>query len=92
VDLTAPTILPFGVVNALMYSGAFNEEELKIATGTLADLQTNLHSFDEVADSAIKIAVRRGLRSASFGGLDRSDSQLQLIYALYAAYPGPWKG
>ncbi|MEM2410812.1 MAG: hypothetical protein QXF87_09835 [Thermofilaceae archaeon] len=45
-DLSAPTILPFEVVNALKCSEAFNEEELKEATRTLADLQTNLHSFE----------------------------------------------
>jgi len=61
VDLSAPTILPFEVVNALKCSEAFNEEELKEATRTLADLQTNLHSFEKVAERTIKIAVRRGL-------------------------------
>ncbi|MEM4853129.1 MAG: type II toxin-antitoxin system VapC family toxin [Thermofilum sp.] len=29
VDLSVPAILPFEVVNALKYSGAFSEEELK---------------------------------------------------------------
>ena len=82
VDLSAPTILPFEVVNALRYSGAFNEEELKEVAWILADLQIDLHGFEEVADRAIEIAVRRGLTvyDASYVAL-----ALQLDAPLYTA-------
>lgn len=50
VDLSAPTILPYEVVNALKYSGAFNEEELKEVAKILTDLQIDLHGFEEVAE------------------------------------------
>ncbi|MEM1631272.1 MAG: type II toxin-antitoxin system VapC family toxin [Ignisphaera sp.] len=82
VDLSAPAILPFEVVNALKYSGAFSEEELKEVAKILADLQISLHSFEEVADRAVEIAVRKGLTiyDASYVAL-----ALQLGAPLYTA-------
>ena len=41
-DLLAPHILPFEVLNALKYSGAFGEDELIEAAQTLDDLQLTL--------------------------------------------------
>ena len=62
VDLIAPSILPYEVLNALKYSGAFGEDELKEVADVLESLQISLYSLEgEYAVKTVEVAMRRGL-------------------------------
>jgi len=62
VDLAAPELLPFEVLNALKYSGAFGEDELKEVARTLDDFQITLHSLrGELAWRTVELSMRKGL-------------------------------
>ena len=62
VDLAAPELLPYEVLNALKYSGAFGEDELKEAAQALDDYQLTLYSLKgRLALRAIEVAMRKGL-------------------------------
>ncbi|RLE95894.1 MAG: PIN domain nuclease [Thermoprotei archaeon] len=62
IDITAPSLLPYEVLNALKYSGAFGEEELEEVAKTLEDFQfTLLNLQGELAAKSIEIAMRKGL-------------------------------
>jgi len=47
-DLCAPALLPFEVVNALKYSGQYDQERLREAAATLPEYGITLHSFSEL--------------------------------------------
>ena len=58
VDLVAPSLLPFEVVNALRYSGAFDEETLTRASTALTKYGIDLVSYDRIdgiTDTALAI-------------------------------------
>lgn len=57
VDLTAPNVFPYEVLNALRYSGQFDESELERAAETLPSYGIDLVPFHQLAD----------LVSAAFG-------------------------
>jgi len=62
IDVTAPSLLPYEVLNALKYSDAFGEEELKEIAITLEDFQITLFNLQgELAVKSIELAMRRGL-------------------------------
>ncbi len=62
VDLAAPSLLPYEVINALKYSGAFGEEELKGIAEILEDYQITLYELvGNVVYKAIELAMRRGI-------------------------------
>jgi predicted nucleic acid-binding protein len=62
VDLIAPSLLPYEVLNALKYSGAFGEDELKEIAGILESLQITLYNIEEeYAMKTVELAMRRGL-------------------------------
>ncbi|RLE77115.1 MAG: PIN domain nuclease [Thermoprotei archaeon] len=62
IDLAAPSLLPYEVINALKYSGAFGEDELKEVARALEDYQIALYDLvGGVAQRAIEIAMRRGV-------------------------------
>ena len=62
IDVSAPSLLPYEVLNALKYSGAFGEEELKEIAITLEDFQITLFNLQgELAVKSIELAMRRGL-------------------------------
>ena len=62
VDLSCPSLLPYEVLNALKYSGAFGEEELKEVASTLDDFQLNLYELQgELAELSVELAMRKGL-------------------------------
>lgn len=62
IDVAAPSLLPYEVLNALKYSGAFGEEELKEVAVALEDFQITLFDLKgELAVKSIELAMRRGL-------------------------------
>ena len=62
VDLIAPSVMPFEVLNALRYSGAFNEYELIEAAEALEDFQITLYGLEgNYAKETVKLAMRRGI-------------------------------
>ena len=61
-NIAAPSLLPYEVLNALKYSGAFGEEELKEIAEILEDFQINLFNLqDKLAAKSVEIAMRKGL-------------------------------
>ncbi len=71
-DLEAPDILPYEVLNALKYSGAFGEEELKEIAETLDDFQLTLHPLSgDLARRTVELAMRKGITvyDASYAAL-----------------------
>ena len=73
-DLAAPELLPFEVLNALRYSGAYGEDELKEAARTLDDFQLALFRLEgELAQLAVEISMRKGVTiyDASYVALAR---------------------
>ncbi len=62
IDLAAPSLLPYEVLNALKYSGAFGEDELKEVARTLDDFQFTLFNLEgDLALKVIEIAMRKGV-------------------------------
>jgi len=62
IDLAAPSLLPYEVLNALKYSTAFGEDELKEVAEVLDDLQITYYGLrKELAAKAAEIAMRKGV-------------------------------
>ncbi len=62
IDIAAPSILPYEVLNALKYSGAFGEDELKEAAQILDDLQLTLYGLEgDLGWITVEIAMRKGI-------------------------------
>ncbi|RLF06125.1 MAG: PIN domain nuclease [Thermoprotei archaeon] len=62
IDLAAPSLMPYEVLNALKYSGAFGEDELKDLAIALDDYQIELYELKgDIALKAIEIAMRKGV-------------------------------
>ena len=62
VDLAAPSLLPYEVLNVLKYSGAFGEEELKEVAQALADFQFTLYNLEgRLAFKAVEVSMRKGV-------------------------------
>ncbi len=62
IDLVAPTLLPYEVLNALKYSGAFGEDELKEVAKVIDDYQFTLYNLEgEFAKKAVELAMRKGI-------------------------------
>ena len=81
VDLAAPNIMPYEVINALKYSGAFGEEELKRVAETLEYFQVALHMFSgELASKAIEIAMRKGLTIYDSSYIALAHKQNSILY------------
>ena len=62
IDLIAPSLLRFEVINALKYSGAFGEDELKEVLRALDDYQITLFDLEgDYGEKAIEIVMRKGI-------------------------------
>ena len=62
VDVVVPSLLYFEVLNALKYSGAFGEDELKKVAHILEDYQFTLYELEGAyAEKAVEIAMRKGI-------------------------------
>ena len=62
IDLIAPSILHFEVLNALKYSGAFGEDELKEVARILDDYQFTLYGLEGIySEKTIEVAMRKGI-------------------------------
>jgi len=62
VDIIAPSLLYFEVLNALKYSGAFGEDELKKVARILEDYQFTIYELrGAYAEKAVEIAMRKGI-------------------------------
>lgn len=62
VDLASSIIMPFEVLNALKYSGAFGEDELVEASEILEDLQVTLYELKgDYTRETVKLAMRKGI-------------------------------
>lgn len=61
-DLAAPELLPFEVLNALRYSGVYGEDELKEIATALDDFQLELFRLEgRLALYTVEIAMRKGV-------------------------------
>lgn len=61
-DLAAPELLPFEVLNALRYSGVYGEDELKEVAAVLDDFQLELFRLEgRLALYTVEIALRKGV-------------------------------
>ena len=62
VDLVAPSLLPYEVLNALKYSGAFGEDELREIADILQSLQITLYNLEgDYSATTVSIAMKKGL-------------------------------
>ena len=62
VDIVVPSLLYFEVLNALKYSRAFGEDELKKVARILEDYQFTLYELEGAyAEKAVEIAMRKGI-------------------------------
>ena len=62
IDLIAPSLLPYEVLNALKYSNVFGEEELKEIAHILDDFQITLYSIEgRLSELSVEIAYRKGV-------------------------------
>lgn len=62
IDLAAPSLLYYEVINALRYSEGFGEEVLKEIAGILNDYQITLYNLEgELAAKAIELSMRKGI-------------------------------
>ena len=85
VDLAAPSLMPYEVINALKYSGEFGEDELKKIAEILENLQITLHQLTgETARKTIETSMRKGITiyDAAYVALAQ-----QLDTILYTADP-----
>jgi len=61
-DIAVPSLLYYEVLNALKYSGAFGEEELKEVAEVLSDFQFNSYDMTgSLAEKTIEYSMRKGL-------------------------------
>ncbi len=71
-DIAAPSLLHYEVLNALKYSGAFGEDELKKVASILEDFQITLFELSgELASKTVELAMRKGITvyDASYAAL-----------------------
>ena len=62
VDIAVPSILYFEVLNALKYSGAFGEDELKRIARILEDYQFTAYQLEGAyAEKTVEVAMRKGM-------------------------------
>ena len=62
VDLIAPALMPFEVLNALRYSSAFGGEELIQVAHILDDLQITLYGLEgDYAERTVMLALGKGI-------------------------------
>ncbi len=62
IDIAVPCLMYFEVLNALKYSMAFGEEELKEIASILADYQFDTHALvGEYAEKTVVYAMRKGI-------------------------------
>jgi len=62
VDIAVPSILYFEVLNALKYSGAFGEDELKRIARILEDYQFTAYELEGAyAEKTVEVAMRKGM-------------------------------
>ncbi len=80
-DLIAPSILPYEVLNALKYSGAFGEEELKEVVGTLDDFQLTFYTLSgDLAKRVVELAMRKGITIYDASYVALAESLDALLY------------
>lgn len=75
VELHAPNLLPYEVLNALKYTGEFGEEDLTRAGRALEDLQVTLHPLEgSLLAETVTLALRKGITiyDASYAALAQS--------------------
>ena len=62
IDIAVPSILYFEVLNALKYSGAFGEDELKKIARILEDYQFTAYGLEGAyAEKTVEVAMRKGI-------------------------------
>jgi len=62
IDIAVPSILYFEVLNALKYSGAFGEDELKRIARILEDYQFTAYQLEGAyAEKTVEVAMRKGM-------------------------------
>ena len=62
IDIAVPSILYFEVLNALKYSGAFGEDELKKIARILKDYQFTAYGLEDAyAEKTVEVAMRKGI-------------------------------
>ena len=62
IEIIAPSLLNFEVLNALKYSGAFGEDELKEVARILRDYQFAVYELSgDYAEKTVEIAMRKGI-------------------------------
>ena len=62
IDIAVPSILYFEVLNALKYSGAFGEDELKRIARILEDYQFTAYELEGAyAEKTVEVAMRKGM-------------------------------
>jgi len=62
IDIAVPSILYFEVLNALKYSGAFGEDELKKIARILEDYQFTAYQLEGAyAEKTVEVAMRKGI-------------------------------
>ncbi|MGC9105092.1 MAG: type II toxin-antitoxin system VapC family toxin [Thermoprotei archaeon] len=61
IDLSAPCILPFEVLNGLKYTYNLGERELEEVGKALSDFQITLYDFDSLLPEIAEISSRYGL-------------------------------
>ncbi|MEM4780270.1 MAG: type II toxin-antitoxin system VapC family toxin [Halalkalicoccus sp.] len=67
VDLTAPSVFPYEVINALRYSGQFGECELEQAAGTLPSYGIDLVPFHRLEGLvSVAFAIENTIYDASY--------------------------
>lgn len=67
VDLTAPSVFPYEVLNALQYSGEFDESELKQAAETLPSYGIDLVPFHQLEDPvSVAVGIENTIYDASY--------------------------
>ncbi len=62
IDIAVPSLLHYEVLNALKYSNAFGEDELKQISQILDDFQFNIYPLTgNYAEKTVEIAMRKGI-------------------------------
>lgn len=60
-DLHAPNILPYEVINGIKYTYHLGEVELLEIAKTLDEMQITLHDFSEIMAESISISLKYGI-------------------------------
>ena len=62
IEIAVPALMPYEVLNALKYSGAYGEDELKEIAEVLEDYQFETYDLSgDLAKRTVEIAMRKGL-------------------------------